>query len=139
MFFLFSHLSFKVENQALETQGYKSGVRSRNLNIRQRAALKRNNGQQLRTTKNSTHEDQEGPVPIKLGPSKVLGAVENLPGQISRTIRAQARIIKIEEVKNKIKIVDFKKGRRLPPPASANKRDQILCNKCKKIYIKKDN
>ena len=66
-----------------------------------------------------------------------LRAIENIPGNHPDVERARPRIIENVPLPNRIRILPalFKKGRRVPPPANnIDKRDQILCNKCKKFY-----
>ena len=107
----------------MENQGYKSINKVNKPNKKQRAAA-----QKLREQKK---ERVLGAIDPRS--NKVLVPVENIPGnRPANPERVKPRIINIETPKKRIPY--FRQGRRLDPPTSCDKRDQLLCNKCKKRY-----
>ena len=109
----------------MENSGYKT--QKKNLNKRRRAERRR----RARTQANNL--DRKKIVPV-------LGAIEKVPENAPISVpenvpRGHPRIVRIEALTNKVKLVAFKKGRRVKPPlANENKRDSLICNKCKKNY-----
>ena len=109
----------------VENSGYKSS--KKNLNKRKRAAHKKrvNNVLGETSTRNSRNP--------------ILRSVENLPNKEVRQAevqpaQARPRIIRVEQVDIKVKIVSFKKGHRIPPPTVGDYRDKLLCKRCRVNY-----
>ena len=117
-----------MENQAPNNeQGYTSVTRAKRLNCRQRRARQK----QCDQSRVQARVQQKV---INPQPRRILEPVKNLPVRDNYQDRALPLIIGNKIIKQKIKIIYFKEGRRIPPPVDGDYRDKLLCRTCRKKY-----